>query len=54
MENSFEGTFTLIYAFLRMIIFKTLVFKLSDSDEGMHKHAIQMKKECLAFLKKVI
>ena len=37
-----------------MIILNLWTFKLSDIDQGIHKHAIQKKKESSAFLKKKI
>ena len=35
-----------------MIILNLWIFKLSDIDQGIHKHAIQKKYEFSAFLKK--
>ena len=36
-----------------MIIFEIRIFKLSDIDQGIYKHAMQKKKEFLACLKKL-
>ena len=35
-----------------MIILNLWIFKLSDINQGIHKHAIQKKKKFAAFLKK--